>query len=151
MINSCKTKFKHFENLHKIVCKRRVKDKIYTGVATCHPEDYDFESNLVGEHYAYVRSLIDEMCHDRDEYLAQLKILRHIYDIYEQNPAINYDSHECYILRRQIRILEEDIAEIRVLIKETKANLRNLISEKDKMYNKMRNLREKQKALDAVE
>ena len=138
MMTDPKITFTYDPELHKTTCQRAVHNKIYVGVAQCHPHDYDFENKLTGQHYAYTRSMIKEMCQLRDEYKAQLKILMHLYNIYEQSPNIDLGSEECYYLRRQIQHLERDIAEMKRLIGETRGDLRSTIAEKDKLYAKLR-------------
>lgn len=138
MMTDPKITFTYDPELHKTICRRVVHNKIYIGMAQCHPHDYDFENKLTGQHYAYTRSMIKEMCQLRDEYKSQLKILKHLYNIYEQNPNIDLHSEECYYLRRQIQSVERNIHEMKQLISETKGDLRRTIIEKDKLYAKLR-------------
>jgi hypothetical protein len=139
MMTDPKITFTYDPELHKTICQRAVHNKIYIGVAQCHPHDYDFENKLTGQHYAYTRSMIKEMCQLRDEYKIQLKALKHLYNIYEQSPVIDVNSsEECYYLRRQMQILQRDINEMKRLISETRGDLRSTIAEKDKLYAKLR-------------
>lgn len=138
MMTDPKITFTYDPDLHKTICQRAVHNKIYIGTAQCHPHDYDFENTLTGQHYAYTRSMIKEMCQMRDDYKIQLKALKHLYNIYEQSPNIDLNSEECYYLRRQIQHLERDIAEMKQLIGETRGDLRTTIAEKDKLYDKLR-------------
>ena len=141
MIGDNKVKFTYDPDNHLTTCYRTVHNKIYTGTAKCHPDDYDFENTLTGEHYAYTRSMLAEMRVLRDEYRSQLKILKHLYNIYEQNSNINLDSSECYHVRRQIQLLKRDIEEMTELINVTRDDLHNVIKEKDKLYAKLRTSR----------
>ena len=141
MMSDPKITFTYDPELHKTTCQRMVHNKIYIGIAQCHPHDYDFENKLTGQHYAYTRSMIKEMCQLRDEYKIQLKTLKHLYNIYEQNPNINLESEECYYLRRQIQIMQRNIVDMKALILETRGNLRNTIAAKDKLYAKLRTSR----------
>ena len=134
MINDKKTKFTYSKESHTTLCKRVVKNKVYTGIARCHPNDYEFESKLVGEHFAYTRAMIAQLRHDRDDLKCQLKTLRHLYNILEQNPRAHYDSTECYTIRKQMKLIERDIAEIRITIKESQEELRTLSMQKDSLY-----------------
>lgn len=129
---------------HTTICKRYVRNKVYTGKATCHPNDYDFESKLVGENYAYSRSLIAELCDDRDAKLEQLKVLRHVYSILEQNNKCDINSEEAYIVRRQIAVTERDLKSTRELIRLMRLELRNTIAGRDKMYARLREIRKTQ-------
>jgi len=138
MITDTHVKFTYDKDKHLTTCTRNVHNKFYIGQSQCHPHDYDFESQLVGQHYAYTRSMIREMCTIRDDYKSQLKMLKHVYNIYEQNSEINLDSLECMVMRRQMRLLERDIDEMKQLISETRRDLRITMQEKDKLYEKLR-------------
>lgn len=130
--------FTYDENTHVTTCIRKGKHYIYTGSAKCHPSDYDFESKLVGEHYAFVRSTIAEMVAKRNEIKANIKLLEHIYNILELRPDFNYESTECYVLRRQLKNLERDLEDIKMLIKNTRKELYEFIHTKDNYYNTVR-------------
>ena len=98
MMSDPKIIFTYDPESHRTTCQRNVHNKIYIGVSQCHPHDYDFENKLTGQHYAYTRSMIKEMCALRDEYKIQLKTLKHLYNIFEQNCDCN--SSESYYLRK---------------------------------------------------
>lgn len=138
MINDTRTHFTYDPTTHTTYCERESKSGKYYGVAKCHPKDWDFESKLVGEHYAYMRSMIKELVANRDDLKAQLKGLKHLYNILEQNPRVHYDSIECYTIRRQIHVMERDLADIKHLIATTKADIREMIATKDALYQKIR-------------
>jgi len=84
--------------------------------------------------------MIKEMCALRDEYKIQLKTLKHLYNIYEQNCG-DCSSSECYYLRQQMRYVERDINEMKALILDARNNLRSTIAEKDKLYDRLRSQR----------
>ena len=149
MINDTRMKFSYDPETHTTYCRRRSHNKSYVGEAKCHPSDYDFESKLVGEHYAYTRSMIQELCENRDNLTSELKALKHLYNILEQNPRVHYDSIECYTIRRQIKLLERDIADTKQLIRFTKKDMREMIAEKDTFYNKIREIRKKSDNVEA--
>ncbi len=138
MLTDTHVKFSYDTDKHLTTCTRNVHNRIYIGHSQCHPHDYDFESKLVGQHYAYTRSMIREMCSIRDDYKTQLKMLKHVYNIYEQNKDIDLDSMECMVMRRQMRLLERDIQEMKELISATRKDLRTTMLEKGKLYDKLR-------------
>ena len=107
------TKFSYSPDGHITVCERRIHNQVFRGVAKCHPADWDFESKLVGEHYAYMRSMIQEIASRRDAKKEELKALKHLYNILEQNPKVSRESIECYTIRRQIKVIEEEIEDLR--------------------------------------
>ncbi len=139
MMSDPKIIFTYDPESHRTTCQRNVHNKIYIGVSQCHPHDYDFENKLTGQHYAYTRSMIKEMCALRDEYKIQLKTLKHLYNIFEQNCDCN--SSESYYLRKQIQLVQRDIDEMKGLIADARLNLRSTIAEKDKLYDKLRSQR----------
>lgn len=144
MINDTRMKFSYDPETHITTCKRLIKNRAYVGQAKCHPNDYDFESKLVGEHYAYTRSMVQELCENRDALTAELKALKHLYNILEQNPRVHYDSIECYTIRRQMKLLERDIDDTKQLIRTTKKDMRDMIAAKDAFYNTVRAMRKKE-------
>lgn len=148
MLTDTHVKFSYDADKHLTTCTRNIHNKLYIGHSQCHPHDYDFESKLVGEHYAYIRSMIHEMCAMRDNYKIQLKMLKHVYNIYEQNANIDLDSTECMVIRRQMRLLERDIQEMKDLISMTRKDLRTTMLEKDKLYDKLRAKRASDRAND---
>lgn len=135
-------RFTYNADTHVTTCIRQGKYRRYTGIAKCHPQDWDFESKLVGEQYAYTRSVIAKLVAQRDEYKAQLKILKHLYSILKQNKNVNEKSTECYTIRRQIKLLERDLKEVKNLICDLKEILYNTIKGKDEFYAKVRKSRE---------
>lgn len=136
-----KVLFTYDPELHRTTCKRNVHNKVYIGTAQCHPHDYDFENKLTGQHYAYTRSMLKEMCALRDEYKIQLKALLHLQNIFEQN--CNTFSDESYYLRKQIQFIQRDIDDMKYLIQATRNDLRTTIQEKDKLYDKLRSGRKR--------
>ena len=144
MINDTRMKFSYDPETHTTTCKRLIKNKAYIGQAKCHPNDYEFESKLVGEHYAYTRSMVQELCENRDALVAELKALKHLYNILEQNPRVHYDSIECYTIRRQMKLLERDIDDTKQMIRYTTKDMRDMIAAKDSFYDKVRALRKKE-------
>ena len=137
-------KFTYNPETHVTTCKRRIKNKWYVGEAKCHPSDFDFESKLLGEHYAYTRSMIQELCAKRDAKRAELKALNHLYSICEDNPEIDLESNECYMIRRQIKMTERDATNLKDLICRTRKEMRDMIAAKDVYHNKLRAIRKKE-------
>ena len=74
----------------------------------------------------------------------ELKALKHLYNILEQNPRVHYDSIECYTIRRQMKLLERDIDDTKQLIRTTKKDMRDMIAAKDAFYNTVRAMRKKE-------
>ena len=136
--------FSYDPETHTTKCVRKIKNRTYTGKAICHPNDYDFETTLVGQHYAYTRSMIMELCDKRNELLVEIRTLKHIKNIFEQNANVNDESTESYMIRRQIKLAEERLAETKAIIGTTRRLLRETIADKDKFYSKVRTLRKRE-------
>lgn len=130
--------FNYDPETHTTTCFRRVKDTIFIGKAKCHPSDYDFESKLVGEHYAYMRSVIKELQLNKEEYKQQLKILKHVYTLFEQNSEVDLTSKECYYVKRQIENVKEQIDFCKNMIQTIKDGLKDTMKKKDDLYAKLR-------------
>ena len=86
--------------------------------------------------------MIEELVANRNELRAELKVLKHLYNILEQNPRVHYDSIECFTIRKQIKNIERDIADVRDLIRTTKQEMREMMEAKDEFYKKLRKVRE---------
>lgn len=135
------TSFSYDPETHTTTCTRRVRDTYFVGTAKCHPQDYDFENKLTGEHYSYMRTVIKEAQQVRDEYKQQLKILKHVYSLFEQNNQIDLHSQECYYVKKQIENVQNNINEFKELIGALKENLYLTIENKNEMYIKIRKAR----------
>lgn len=140
MINGKET-YEYDKETHTTYCTRTIKGRVYRGQAKCHPQDYDFENHRTGEYYAFMRSGIDQLCRDRESIKSELKALKHLYDILDQNNAVNKKSIECYMIRRQIKIKEKELEAIRGVIRATKTHIRLTIAQKDRLYNAIRKTR----------
>ena len=85
--------------------------------------------------------MIKELVANREDAKSQLKGLKHLYNLLEQNPRVHYDSIECYTIRRQIKLIERDVKELQHLINTTKQELHEMIAAKDAFYKKIREAR----------
>lgn len=106
---SFKTDYKY--NKGSAVYTIRYNNIIFTGRATCHPEDMDFESARVGLTIAEARANTEVLRHIREyELKPQLKILNHLYANMKTSKHYNPKSYEAKMLRSQIRALEKELA-----------------------------------------
>lgn len=129
-----KIDFKYNETEHTITCIRSVHNRSYTGIAKCHPLDYEWESKRVGEHYAYMRSLVDEARHMRDLTTAELKSAKHILNIIYQNTD---DPVAIRLIERQVKTLTRDRANTVQLIKDIKQELKTEMEQRDALHVKL--------------
>ena len=112
---------------------------VLTATAQCHPEDMDMCSQFTGKFIAAYRLLIKSIQYRKNHILRpQLTILYHIKSLYERNPNYDSNNYEVRTLRRQIKLIEEEISEAKKTIQENKEELRNYILSKDGFYKKVR-------------
>ena len=132
-----RTTFKKSGNM--TICYLYDHNNKYTGIARCHPEDEKYYSYKVGQEYAYTRALLKKMRADRDGIINELKSLKHLYSILNKNDNVSKKSIECYTIRRQMKLKERDIQEMRDLIRATSQDLLKNIKARDIMHNRKSN------------
>lgn len=111
---------------------------VFTGHATCHPEDRDFESARVGLTIAEARANIEVLRHIREcELKPQLKILNHLYANIKTSKYYNPTSYEAKMLRNQIRALEKELTTLNNEIADEQKFIKDYISGKDKLYRRL--------------
>ena len=118
------------------------KGRSFVGVAKCHPTDDDFGNSYTGSHIACERSVIKYLKSVlRDELQPGLAALKQLY--YSINKSKNYNpkSYESIMLRRQIRMKEDDIEFIKQELADREQRLKVYIAEKDMFYQKTRKSR----------
>lgn len=138
-----KLDFNYDKNTHTTTCIRKFKGQQYIGVAKCHPNDYPFENKLTGEYYAYMRSVVKELQQKKYGARQQLRALKHLQNLFDQNERVSSGSKEYSLLKRQISAVEEEISFIRATIDTIKKNIISSIQEKDKLYAKLSAMRAK--------
>lgn len=124
----------------KRVCKCRITTRFgsFEGQAFCHEADLDMLSRITGEQIAYSRALIKMMQYEKNCILRpSITALKHVLSIADSNPSA------AHILKRQINNLEFGLTCIKDCIQGEKDWLKEYIDEKEKMYQKIRNKREK--------
>lgn len=118
------------------------KDNTFFGISKCHPEDRDMMNEYTGYNIAYNRALLKALRFHRDnELLLRYKTLKQFYYTINHSQQFNKNSYETKMLKRQIQLAQDDLNSIKELINETKTELLNYIHDKDKFYNKIRDLR----------
>lgn len=118
------------------------KGKEYAGFAQCHPEDGDMKSRRVGQEIALMRAEIVYAKHVRDDELKPgLAALNHYYSTICLSNQFSNDSYEVKRLFKEIRNLKNDLDAINNFISVKKEEVNSYITEKDKMYKKIRDKR----------
>lgn len=111
----------------------------FVGEAICHEEDMDMVSERTGLFIAEGRAIIKRYQHIKNNELKPaIAALKHLQNCMEQSKKFNKNSYENYMLRRQIRIKEEELAVIELEIATEQQYLKEYIAQKTKLYNRIR-------------
>ncbi len=120
------------------------KNLTFTGKATCHPDDEDMKSQMMGLTIAESRATLNYLRHVRDNDLRpQLKSLKQLMYSMNHSKQYNRKSYEARMLYRHIQMLEEDLKNITDDISRIKFFLWHYMHEKEELH---QTLREKRKA-----
>jgi hypothetical protein len=130
-----------FYNFDGIVSTCTILDggNIFVGTAFCHEDDADMASERTGLFIAEGRAIIKRYQHIKNNQLKPaIQILKHLENNLRQSKYFNEKSHDFIMLRRQIRIKEEELDVIEQQIAMEKQGLKDYIAQKDKLYTKIR-------------
>lgn len=119
------------------------KDRMFIGMATCHPDDADMQSRRTGEEIAFRRARIENLRAVRSDLDNELRALNQLYHSMKNSTRFNPKSYENIMLQRRIRATTFDLTTVKEMLATERENLRNLIQEKDKFYNQIRAHRNK--------
>ena len=115
------------------------KDKIFTGVAKCHPDDMDLNSKYTGSTIAEMRAQIAALRDVRDnEIIPEIRALKEYYAAINQSKRFNPEGYENNMLQRKIRQKETELSDIRKLIAAHSQELKDFILSKEKCYQGIR-------------
>lgn len=113
-------------------------NKFYGG-ALCHPDDEDMKSKLAGQTIAEMRAMTQALRFKRDNELKpQLRVLKQLYYAMNRSKHFNPKSYENYMLYRQIRRTENDLATIKQELVQLKQSLSRYLSDKEICHAKLR-------------
>lgn len=120
----------------------------YTGIAICHEQDYDMESEKTGFHIATQRAYQEYIkCCIKDT-KAELRGLNGLYFSMKHSGKFNPKSYEAKMLYKQRKIKEKEIKDLKDELLLSKMTLRDYINIKDEMYKSIRANRLKEKELE---
>lgn len=120
-------------------------EKIFTGIATCHPQDQDMQNEKTGCEIAFRRAKINALRSYRDELKTKLSALNQLYYAINQSKQFNENSYENKMLQRQIRMTKFDLDTIKEMIVSEQQSLQTYFKEKGDFYKKIRANRAKAK------
>lgn len=117
-------------------------NKEFHGFASCHEDDEDFKSERIGMTIAEARAELSFLQHIRDnELMPTIKALRHVYSNMKTSKHFNLHSYEARMIRRQIRIKENDLIIVKQEINSRKQFITDYIQQKDKLHDKLRKVK----------
>jgi hypothetical protein len=112
----------------------------FEGYASCHPDDIPFLSPLTGGYIAECRADIKYYQHIKNnELYPQIKALKHLLNMIQQNKNYNPKSMEIKKLYKEIELKEKELTDIKEKIQEMKTSLNDYIEAKEKIHNRIRN------------
>lgn len=127
---------------HIATCILESEGKTYCGIAACHPDDFDFESEKVGCNIAYSRAVIQVM---QDRIANNLKPrYAGLHQLYYSMNRSKYFDPESYPIRRlvkQMEDIEDEISALKESVKTLKDETRKYIADKEAFYQKIRKSR----------
>lgn len=112
--------------------------KQYIGVARCHPEDEPYANEYIGLTIAEARAEIHALRNFRDnELIPVVKTLTHLQTNMKTSKFYNPKSYEARMLRRQLKIKENELIAIKEEIINLQTFINNYIAEKDKLHKEL--------------
>lgn len=120
-------------------CTIRYKNLLFTGTSKCHPDDEDFMSEHTGCFIAEVRANIKVLKFRRDnEIIPALRAFEHVQANMDTSTKYSPKSYEAKMIHRQIKTLKKQVEEFNAAIVDEENYLKKYISEKDKLYQRIR-------------
>ena len=123
------------------ICVMKYDNRDFMGTAVCAPEDMDYLSKKTGQEIAFNRASVEVLKYDKFCLTQELKGLKSLYYSIKHSKKYNPKSYEAIMLRHQMNMRENDIAQLKVDIKTTQQYIKNYINQKDKAYKIWRNLK----------
>lgn len=119
------------------ICYLTDGDNQFIGMTTCHPDDMPYASELTGGYIAEGRAIIKMLQHHKNNVIKpQIEVLEHLYGCMKSSKSYNAKSNETRLIRRQLQMKKNELANLRCDIENIKQTLKEYISLKDKQYAK---------------
>ena len=110
------------------------------GVAECHPNDYDFISQLTGGVIAEYRAEIDLIKKINNyEIKPGIAALKHVYCTMRHSKYYNDRSYEAIRLKKELAHLMDELEENKQQIADIRNSLKTYINNKEAFYQNARN------------
>lgn len=115
------------------------KGQVFMGVAKCHPDDADMESERTGLTIAEARAYIKlKKFQKKFEIEPVVNAYRHILKNIQTSTKHNPKAYESCMLRSQLSHWENKLTEIITDISDEEKSLKDYINQKDKLYKRLR-------------
>lgn len=115
------------------------KNMQFKGTAICHPEDKDFESEKTGCNIAEMRAEIKYLQHIKNNELRPAyEALNHLLCCMRTNKNYNPKSYEASMVRRQLRLKQQELATAQQELTVLQQDLKAYIDAKDIFYRRIR-------------
>jgi hypothetical protein len=135
--------FEWDEESGKALCILTDGNDTFVGTASCAPEDEDLKSEKTGCTIALYRAEIQYFRHIKNHVLKpSLGALNQLYYSMNKSLKFNEKSYENKMLQRQIHQMETDLDTINKMIATKQQDLKVYCENKEKMFKRIRNLRE---------
>lgn len=138
-MKSNRPKFEYDKETGLSVCTLTIDGKLFTGIAQCHPEDMDMESEKVGCEIAYHRAIIEALRHRRDnEIKPSIKALKQLYYSTKHSKKFDKYSYETRMLWGQIHNWQCDLITVNQMIDTERKFISSYIHTKEELYRNIR-------------
>ena len=130
----------YYDNINGVAsCTIKYKNLLFTGTSKCHPDDEDFMSEHTGCFIAEVRANIKVLKFRRDnEIIPALRAFEHVQANMDTSTKYSPKSYEAKMIHRQIKTLKKQVEEFNAALVDEENYLKKYISEKDKLYQRIR-------------
>lgn len=119
----------------------KYKNETFIGTAKCHPDDLEFATSITGYDIAYIRAYIKYLKYSKKVYQDKLNTYKNLLKAIESCKLHNKKSYEYKYIKKQLNETEEVVDIIKSLISDFDKNLTTLLKEKDRLFNKIREIR----------
>lgn len=133
------------DDTHEYYCiltEKAMGGRQFVGKATCHPDDYDLESEKVGFSIALQRAAIKALKWYKNVTLTeQYKAIKQYYNSIKQSKHFDPKGYEAKMLYRAINRYESDIQMVKDTIIDSELTLREYLQAKEIFRDKIRESR----------
>lgn len=119
----------------------RYKHHLCVGIASCHDDDRDFESRMLGLDLAETRAYLEYIKIRRDELIIKHRTLEGMYRHLSNDKNFNEKDFYAVKFSKEIKSIQEELRECREAIINIPKMLDSKIKDRESMYQKLRQRR----------